>query len=73
MVGAAVAVLALVGGASGRGNDMPQTAHWLGWGNTADQNRYSTLDQITPSNVGQMGRVFTADLNKFVPGIKKGQ
>src|SRR5580765_2613884 len=70
---AAIAVLALVGGASGRSSDMPQTANWFNWGGTLDQNRYSTLDQITPSNVAQMGRVFTADLNKFVPGIKKGQ
>ncbi len=31
------------------------------------------LTQITPSNVGNLGRAFTVDLNKFVPGIKKGQ
>src|SRR5262245_1764649 len=70
---AAIAVLALVGGASGRGSEMPQTANWFNWGNTLDENRYSPADQITPSNVAQMGRVFTADLNRFVPGIKKGQ
>ena len=70
---AAIAVLALVGGASGRGSDMPQTANWTNWGDTLDQNRYSPLTQITPGNVDQLGRVFTADLNRFVPGIKKGQ
>jgi alcohol dehydrogenase (cytochrome c) len=47
--------------------------NWTGWGNTPNQNRYSPLTQITPSNVTQLGRVFTADLNRFVPGIKKGQ
>ena len=26
-----------------------------------------------PDNVDQLGRAFTVDLNKFVPGIKKGQ
>ena len=43
------------------------------FGNTVDQNRYSPLTQITPGNVDQLGRAFTFDLNKVVPGIKKGQ
>ena len=47
--------------------------NWASWGNTVDQNRYTSLTQITPSNVDQLGRAFTVDLNKFVPGIKKGQ
>ncbi len=67
-----VAVLGLVAGASARPADSGFT-NWTNFGNTVDQNRYSTLTQITPSNVGQLGRVFTADLNVFVPGIGKGQ
>lgn len=46
---------------------------WLSWGNTVDENRYSPLTQIDAKNVGQLGRAFTIDLNKLVPGIKKGQ
>jgi PQQ-dependent dehydrogenase (methanol/ethanol family) len=48
-------------------------ANWSSFGNTADQNRHSPLTQITPGNVDQVGRAFTFDLNKAVPGIKKGQ
>ena len=69
---AVLALLALVAGASARQAD-PTFVNWTSFGNTVDQNRYSSLTQITPSNVDQLGRVFTADLNKFVPGIKKGQ
>ncbi len=48
-------------------------ANWASFGNTADQNRHSPLAQITPANVDQLGRAFVFDLNKAVPGIKKGQ
>jgi alcohol dehydrogenase (cytochrome c) len=47
--------------------------NWLHWGNTPDENRYSPASEITPSNVGQLGRAFIVDLNKIIPGIKKGQ
>jgi PQQ-dependent dehydrogenase (methanol/ethanol family) len=49
------------------------SVNWLQFGNTPNENRYSPLTQITPDNVPQLGRVFTFDLNKAVPGIKKGQ
>jgi len=49
------------------------SVNWLSFGNTANENRYSELTQITPDNVTQLGRLFTFDLNKIVPGIKKGQ
>jgi len=68
----AVAALFAAGGASARHGDTGNV-NWASWGNTPDQNRYSTLDQVTPSNVTQLGRAFTVDLNKFIPGIKKGQ
>ena len=51
----------------------PRRANWTNFGNTVDENRYSPLTQITPGNVYQLGRAFTFDLNKAVPGIKKGQ
>jgi PQQ-dependent dehydrogenase (methanol/ethanol family) len=47
--------------------------NWLDFGNTPNENRYSPATQITPENVTQLGRLFTFDLNKVVPGIKKGQ
>ncbi|HEY2072811.1 MAG TPA: PQQ-binding-like beta-propeller repeat protein [Gaiellaceae bacterium] len=58
--------------ASARGNASGDVG-WASWGNTVDQNRYSPLTQINPSNASDLGRAFTIDLNKFVPGIKKGQ
>jgi PQQ-dependent dehydrogenase (methanol/ethanol family) len=73
VVTALAACLLLGGSASAVPADSGATTNWLSFGNTLDQNRYSALTQITPSNVGQLGRAFTVDLNKFVPGIKKGQ
>jgi alcohol dehydrogenase (cytochrome c) len=69
----ALALLGLAGGASGGGRASSADVGWPSWGNTIDENRYTSLSQITPSNVDQLGRAFTVDLNKFVPGIKKGQ
>jgi PQQ-dependent dehydrogenase (methanol/ethanol family) len=70
----AFAVLGLTAGASaGRHTASAADVGWLSWGNTVDENRYTSLTQVDPSNVGQLGRAFTVDLNKFAPGIKKGQ
>ena len=65
-------VVGVAGGAA-RGTATVSTENWLSFGNTVNQNRYSPLTQINTSNVTQMGRAFTIDLNQFVPGIKKGQ
>jgi alcohol dehydrogenase (cytochrome c) len=65
--------LIVLGGASASSRVDSSTVNWLNFGNTVDQNRYSPLTQITPDNVAQLGRIFTFDLNKIVPGIKKGQ
>jgi PQQ-dependent dehydrogenase (methanol/ethanol family) len=69
---AAFAALVALGGASAHRTDVAPV-NWYEFGNTVNENRYSPLTQITPANVGQLGRVFTFDLNKVVPGIKKGQ
>jgi alcohol dehydrogenase (cytochrome c) len=45
---------------------------WGGWGNTPDQNRYSPLNQITPSNVAQLGRLYTVDFRQIDPAIRRG-
>jgi alcohol dehydrogenase (cytochrome c) len=69
-----VAALSLIGvlGAGATRTAVGDT-DWSSFGNTPDQNRHSPLTQITPANVDQLGRAFTFDLNKVVPGIKKGQ
>jgi PQQ-dependent dehydrogenase (methanol/ethanol family) len=71
-LGLAAVALVCVGGAAGHRATTGDT-NWLSFGNTLDQNRFSALSQINSSNVGNLGRAFTVDLNKFVPGIKKGQ
>jgi glucose dehydrogenase len=70
-----LALLSLIalGGASANSKADAAPVNWLNFGNTVNQNRYSELTQITPDNVSQLGRIFTFDLNKIVPGIKKGQ
>lgn len=68
----ALLLLISVGGASAQVRADSFT-NWTNFGNTVNENRFSTLAQITPANVSQLGRVFTFDLNKAVPGIKKGQ
>src|SRR4051794_20235677 len=69
---AALSLVVLSGASAHRSADAAP-ANWLLFGNTPNQNRYSPLTQISPDNAGQLGRVFTFDLNKVVPGIKKGQ
>ncbi len=73
-----VCVLVLAAGVSAqsvsaKSNADASTVNWLNFGNTVNENRFSSLTQITPDNVSQLGRAFTFDLNKAVPGIKKGQ
>src|SRR5207249_7193971 len=70
---AAVGVLFGVAGASAR-QDASTAAdvNWPSWGNTLDMNRYSPLTEITPSNVDQLGRAYIIDLNRIIPGVKKG-
>src|SRR3954470_21881730 len=66
-------ILFACAGASARDN-ASNAAHvnWPSWGNTLDQNRYSPLTEITPSNVDQLGRAYIFDLNRIIPGVKKG-
>jgi alcohol dehydrogenase (cytochrome c) len=70
---AGLAALTLLGGASASTVASGTSENWVLFGNTANENRYSPLTQITPNNASQLGRAFTFDLNKVVPGIKKGQ
>jgi PQQ-dependent dehydrogenase (methanol/ethanol family) len=71
---ATLLVLVSGGGASARYDAATAAStDWLSFGNTLDQVRHSPLTQITPGNVDQLGRAFTLDLNRIVPGIRKGQ
>lgn len=71
-LGGSVAVILLVA-AGASAQRQAGDVGWPSWGNTLDENRYSPLGAIRASNVSQLGRAFTVDLNKLVPGIKKGQ
>ena len=46
---------------------------WTVFGRTSEQNRHSPLTQITPSNVGDLGRIFKLDLRTIDPAIRRGQ
>src|SRR2546423_5905701 len=73
VTGALVLLALIVLGGASAGTTADNPVNWLNFGNTVDENRYSPLTEITPGNVSQLGRVFTYDLNRIVPGIKKGQ
>lgn len=49
------------------------TGDWTGFGRTPDNNRHSPLTQIDRSNVDRMGRVFTVDLRRVDPDVRRGQ
>jgi alcohol dehydrogenase (cytochrome c) len=46
---------------------------WNGWGNTPDNQRYSSLTQIDKNNVDQMGRIFTLNFRTVDPIARLGQ
>ncbi len=47
--------------------------NWLDWGGHRQPEPLLAAHPGHAVERDQLGRVFTADLNKFVPGIKKGQ
>jgi len=46
---------------------------WGGFGNTPDNLRHSPLTQITPSNVDQLGRLYTVDFQSIDPSVRRGE
>ena len=46
---------------------------WPAFGRTVDNNRYSPLTEITPENVGQLGRVYTKDFLAIDSDTRRGQ
>jgi PQQ-dependent dehydrogenase (methanol/ethanol family) len=78
VVGAAVlaAVAALAGAAGGQEQDeqtLLANGDWPAFGGTFEQDRHSPLQQITPENVGQLGRVFSVDFREIDPTIPPQQ
>jgi alcohol dehydrogenase (cytochrome c) len=70
-----VAVLTAVTGsiASSSHSSAIAAGDWLSFGRTPDNNRLSPLNEITPSNVGQLQRVYSLDFQKIDPDVRRGQ
>ncbi len=75
VLAATVVVLAVATAGDGRRLAAAQIppGDWTVFGRTADQNRHSPLTQITPANVGDVGRVFKIDFRAIDPTILRGQ
>ncbi len=70
--GAAIFVAVALGGGGGAvGGDA--NGDWTAFGRTPDNNRHSPLTQIDKGNVDRMGRVFTVDLRRVDPDVRRGQ
>ena len=70
---AAVAVGTVVGVSSSANPPAVASGDWAAFGRTVDNNRYSPLTDITPANVGQLGRVYTKDFLTIDPDTRRGQ
>lgn len=66
-----VLAVALCGGGGAVAADA--TGDWTGFGRTPDNNRHSPLTQIDRANVDRLGRVFTVDLRRVDPDVRRGQ
>jgi PQQ-dependent dehydrogenase (methanol/ethanol family) len=69
----AVLVLAVVLCGGGGAVAADATGDWTGFGRTPDNNRHSPLTQVDAGNVARMGRVFTVDLRRVDPDVRRGQ
>ena len=76
---AAAIVLAALGlaglglGTAGAQSSSNANVGWGGFGNTPDENRYSPLTQINPSNISNLGRLFTVDFVAIDPAVRHGE
>ena len=55
------------------GSTAPGDVGWGGWGNTPDNQRYSSLTQITKDNIAQLGRTFTLNFRSVDPIARLGE
>ncbi len=77
MLGALAAGVALllgygISGSTG-GAAVAPNGDWPAFGRTPDNLRHSPLTEITPSNVANLGRVFTVDFRRVEPDVRNGQ
>ena len=70
---AALVVGTVVGASSSANPPAVANGDWPAFGRTVDNNRYSPLTDITPGNVGQLGRVYTKDFLTIDPDTRRGQ
>ena len=63
----------LLGSAAARDTASPANVDWGGFGNTSDNLRHSPLTEITTSNVGRLGRLYTVDFQKLDPTVRRGE
>ena len=70
---ALILAVVLCGGGGAVAAEAPSTGDWTGFGRTPDNLRHSPLTQIDPGNVARMGRVFTVDLRRVDPDVRRGQ
>ena len=70
---AALVVGTVVGVSSSANPPAVANGDWAAFGRTVDNNRYSPLTDITPANVGQLGRVYTKDFLAIDPDTRRGQ
>jgi PQQ-dependent dehydrogenase (methanol/ethanol family) len=66
---AACTLLTSAAARTSAGNDIG----WLGFGNTPDENRHTTLTQITKANVATLGRLYTVDFHQIDASIRRGE
>jgi PQQ-dependent dehydrogenase (methanol/ethanol family) len=69
LVGVALLLLATAG-ASGAPS---VSGDWTSFGRSTDNMRHSPLTQVTPANVGQLGRVYTIDFRHVDPDVRRGE
>jgi alcohol dehydrogenase (cytochrome c) len=70
-VGLLLAVVLCLGGGGAVAADT--TGDWTSFGRTPDNLRHSPLTQIGKGNVARLGRVFSIDLRRIDPDVRRGQ
>jgi len=73
LLAVALAAGTLLGSAAARDTASPANVGWGGFGNTSDNLRHSPLTEITTSNVGKLGRLYTVDFQKLDPTVRRGE
>ena len=73
VAGLVVAVAAATVSASRGGRAASASGNWATFGYSVDQTRHVPFTQIKPSNISQLGRIFTVDMHKIDRTIPFGE